>query len=549
MAVNYDKLWSLLIQKGMTRTQMRDLTGITTNTLAKMGKNESIQVEVLGKICVALNCKLDDVVDFDGSCEKYIPLPNIDLGELECCEEFERLGHEHLYDFPHPVTRKSVQQYLYECVVSCKLTKVACLELIERLGTEGVIIKLPKEMEPDIRFLPESFSYSGDMDELDDDDIDPNAVEVIQVTNYTKWAIDKSILKHSSVQSQEVSAQSCEKALVEYGISRADSVNVGLEFCVSKQAQVSSMEMFPINLLADVFWAGCYVYESRKEDILASVDAMLETLTPCEAYLINLIYRNGLRGNELMNFLELPDWESVRYCIEHKIVKRAIRKLRHPSRCKKWRDLVSGTSPQALVNSSGLSIYDNHVLRIIETVKESLQNEGQLLDAISPFYRNEIAKKVVATAAQWMAMPDVIVENMAFSYRIHCVLKDIHVTSLEDLWDIHGRDCSLDAIDTSGLKRIRGLNANDISEILSAMRTIKLGIIDSSSAGAIVDYAERIAGKSATSTQSYSYTMASYPGIVCAAMPDRVLHCLLNLKYRNIDDLIADSRTGLLSEA
>lgn len=78
MAVNYDKLWSLLIQKGMTRTEMAKLAGITTNTLAKMGRNESIQVEVLGKICVTLNCTLNDVIDFDGSCEKYIPIPNVD---------------------------------------------------------------------------------------------------------------------------------------------------------------------------------------------------------------------------------------------------------------------------------------------------------------------------------------------------------------------------------------------------------------------------------------------------------------------------------------
>ena len=64
MKISYNKLWKLLIDKGMNRTQLREQTGITTNILAKLGKNGSVQLEVLAKICEVLDCKIDDIVDF-----------------------------------------------------------------------------------------------------------------------------------------------------------------------------------------------------------------------------------------------------------------------------------------------------------------------------------------------------------------------------------------------------------------------------------------------------------------------------------------------------
>ena len=63
MAVSYNKLWKILIDKGMTKTQMRKESGISTNVLAKMGKGETISMESLGKIAAALDCGLDDIVE------------------------------------------------------------------------------------------------------------------------------------------------------------------------------------------------------------------------------------------------------------------------------------------------------------------------------------------------------------------------------------------------------------------------------------------------------------------------------------------------------
>lgn len=62
MTISYNKLWKLLIDKNMTRTQLRLATGMTSNALAKLGKNESVQLDTLVKICGILGCELNDIV-------------------------------------------------------------------------------------------------------------------------------------------------------------------------------------------------------------------------------------------------------------------------------------------------------------------------------------------------------------------------------------------------------------------------------------------------------------------------------------------------------
>lgn len=64
MAANYNKLWKQLIDKNINKTELTNLAGITTNAMAKLGKNEYVRVDVLEKICTTLDCKLDDIVEF-----------------------------------------------------------------------------------------------------------------------------------------------------------------------------------------------------------------------------------------------------------------------------------------------------------------------------------------------------------------------------------------------------------------------------------------------------------------------------------------------------
>ena len=63
MAVSYNKLWKLLIDKGITKTEMRKAAGISTGVLAKMGKNETVSRDTLARITAVMKCGLDDIVE------------------------------------------------------------------------------------------------------------------------------------------------------------------------------------------------------------------------------------------------------------------------------------------------------------------------------------------------------------------------------------------------------------------------------------------------------------------------------------------------------
>lgn len=63
MSVSYNRLWKLLIDKNMTKTQLIKEAKISTNAMAHLGKNEDVRVEVLVKICAVLNCSMDDIME------------------------------------------------------------------------------------------------------------------------------------------------------------------------------------------------------------------------------------------------------------------------------------------------------------------------------------------------------------------------------------------------------------------------------------------------------------------------------------------------------
>ena len=63
MAVSYDKLWSILNERKMMKTELIKAAKISTNAMAKLGRNEDVRVGVLEKICLALDCTFDDIVE------------------------------------------------------------------------------------------------------------------------------------------------------------------------------------------------------------------------------------------------------------------------------------------------------------------------------------------------------------------------------------------------------------------------------------------------------------------------------------------------------
>ena len=64
MRVSYNKLWKMMIDRELMKKDLTAMAGISTNAMAKMGKEENVSTEVLGKICSALNCRIEDIVEF-----------------------------------------------------------------------------------------------------------------------------------------------------------------------------------------------------------------------------------------------------------------------------------------------------------------------------------------------------------------------------------------------------------------------------------------------------------------------------------------------------
>ena len=63
MKACYKKLWKLLIDKNLKRTDLKKLAGISSGSLAKLGKDENVSMDVLQKLCKALECNIGDIMD------------------------------------------------------------------------------------------------------------------------------------------------------------------------------------------------------------------------------------------------------------------------------------------------------------------------------------------------------------------------------------------------------------------------------------------------------------------------------------------------------
>ena len=65
MPVSYAKLWKLLVDKRMSKTDLKEASGISANVLAKLGKDEQVSMDIMEKICHTLSCDIGDVIKAD----------------------------------------------------------------------------------------------------------------------------------------------------------------------------------------------------------------------------------------------------------------------------------------------------------------------------------------------------------------------------------------------------------------------------------------------------------------------------------------------------
>lgn len=63
MKMSYNRLWKLLIDKGMKKSDLRKVANVSSSSLAKLGKGENVTTDVILKICIALDCRVEDIME------------------------------------------------------------------------------------------------------------------------------------------------------------------------------------------------------------------------------------------------------------------------------------------------------------------------------------------------------------------------------------------------------------------------------------------------------------------------------------------------------
>lgn len=76
MTISYNKLWKLLIDKKMKKKDLQHLSGVSSATITKLGRDENVNTEILQKICTALNCNIGDIMEFVPNTDKEENLNN-----------------------------------------------------------------------------------------------------------------------------------------------------------------------------------------------------------------------------------------------------------------------------------------------------------------------------------------------------------------------------------------------------------------------------------------------------------------------------------------
>ena len=62
--ISYTPLWHTLMNKGMNKGDLKNMTGLSFGTIASMGKNEPVNLKQIDRICKALHCKIEDVIEY-----------------------------------------------------------------------------------------------------------------------------------------------------------------------------------------------------------------------------------------------------------------------------------------------------------------------------------------------------------------------------------------------------------------------------------------------------------------------------------------------------
>ena len=163
MSICYDRLWKLLIDKKMNRTELKEASGISFNVLARLGKNEPVSFESIEKICFTLNCNIEDVVeikhnmDDENAKSKYTTI-ELFAGAGGLALGIEKAGFETLglIEFDKDAADSLKINRPNWRVINDDIANISCLDLEEYFGLKKGELDLLSGGAP-----CQAFSYAG----------------------------------------------------------------------------------------------------------------------------------------------------------------------------------------------------------------------------------------------------------------------------------------------------------------------------------------------------------------------------------------------------
>lgn len=161
MAVSYNNLWKLLIDRGMNKTELKEAAGVSFNVMARMGKNQTVSMESIEKICIVLNCGISDVLEIKSDePESRRTFTTIELfagaGGLALGVEragFKTIGLVEIDKDASDTLRKNRPEWR---VINDDIANVSCLDLQDYFGIAKDELDLLSGGAP-----CQSFSYAG----------------------------------------------------------------------------------------------------------------------------------------------------------------------------------------------------------------------------------------------------------------------------------------------------------------------------------------------------------------------------------------------------
>lgn len=458
-----------------------------------------------------------------------------DFDSLDCCEELHTLGLQSAKDFPENATASEIGKLIDDWYRSCKLSGEACDELVSFLKEKGYTIDCDDSVDPELDLLPHVFLHPERTDDL----------EHQQVRNYfyTVFSYKKEFeLPTTATSSSEDDMFFEDGCYYVGGEDRSD------RYEGQATGRITTTEAYPYNLLNDLLGIRgealmVYRFELLPDAIKEMIDNVLDTLTPYEEKWIRLRYQYGARAT--LNALGLPEWPTLLWGTrEAHPIRKALRKLRHPSRFKK---ILRNLNQHPLAPTEyHRSIYAEFVDGIVQKARDVARAGATLREAFSPFYAEEIIARVEENKNKWMSIRPIAVEDLDLPWNVYSPLVQAGIKTLRDLWDKHQKGIALGDYKHSGLRHVYGLHKEELAMLFEIMEHHRLELFDPQYTKDIVDYAETLACGSYSSISSAEDSVL--PDFACAAVPASICMYLLQSGYRKRGDIIRDYYSNQLHE-